>query len=376
MAARTATEAGLRVLLIDSKPIDDIGDKACGNVVSASDLDRVGIRHPKEIYGVLKGVKVFSPDQKTIFTIDLKHFVLNRHALGQKLLSDATRAGAEFFSQTEALDLVIRDGKTVGIKTARGKILSKLVIDASGYHAVIRNKLPSVEKVRGEDTGVCYLEIRELEEQIDPNYVLVYLKGVGNGYCWVIPERENRANIGIGVQGAPNHPSPKTLFYKHVFFWFNLGNSKLIRARGGIVPTRGPVCPLSANDVMFVGDAGCQTNPVSACGIGLSLMAGKIAGEVAADVVEGGIDLNEYHKRYMDAHGRQQVTLDAFRRFLLRVTDSDLNYTMRELLTEDEIKRIVVGEGVKLTMWKKIKMVSKGISRPQLLWKLWKALRG
>ena len=77
MAAKTAAEGGLGVLLIDSKPRDEIGDTACGNVVSAGDLDRVGIRHPKDICRVLKGVKVFSPDRKTVFTINLKHFVLD-----------------------------------------------------------------------------------------------------------------------------------------------------------------------------------------------------------------------------------------------------------------------------------------------------------
>ncbi len=103
MAAKTAAEGGLGVLLIDSKPRDEIGDTACGNVVSAGDLDRVGIRHPKDICRVLKGVKVFSPDRKTVFTINLKHFVLNRRAFGQRLLSDAKRAGVEFSDRTKAL---------------------------------------------------------------------------------------------------------------------------------------------------------------------------------------------------------------------------------------------------------------------------------
>lgn len=278
MAAKTAAEGGLGVLLIDSKPRDEIGDTACGNVVSAGDLDRVGIKHPKDICRVLKGVKVFSPDRGTVFTINLKHLVLDRRAFGQKLLSDALRAGAEFSDRTKALGPVMEGRRAVGIKTDKGKMPSKLVVDASGFQAVIRNKLPSAEKVRGEDTGVCYLEVRKLDEQIDPNYFLIYLKGVGNGYCWVTPEGKNRANIGIGVQGASNHPSPKALFYEHVFSRFNLENSKLIRVRGGVVPTRGPINPLYSNGVMFVGDAGCQTNPVSASGIGLSLAAGRIAG--------------------------------------------------------------------------------------------------
>ncbi|GAI08970.1 unnamed protein product, partial [marine sediment metagenome] len=334
-------------------PEDDIGDKACGNVVSTDDLDRVGIRHPKDICRVLKGVKVFSPDRKTVFTINLKHFVLDRRAFGQRLLGDAKHAGVEFSDRTKALAPMVENGKVVGIKTDKGKMLSKLVVDASGFQAVIRNKLLGAERVHGGDTGVCYLEIRELEEQIDPNYFLVYLKGVGNGYCWVTPERKNRANIGIGVQGASNHPSPKTLFYKHVFPWFNLENSKLIKAKGGIVPTRGPINPLYSNGVMFVGDAGCQTNPVNAGGIGPSLAAGRIAGRVVAEVVEEGTDPGEYHRRYMDTHGKQQVALDAFRRFLLEVTDDDLNYTMRELLTEGEIERIVVGRAG-AGLWKKV----------------------
>lgn len=377
MAAQTAAESGLSVRLIDSKPEDDIGDKACGNVVSTDDLDRVGIRHPKDICRVLKGVKVFSPDRKTVFTINLKHFVLDRRAFGQKLLSDAKRAGVEFSDRTKALAPLVENGKVVGIKTDKGEMLSKLVVDASGFQAVIRNKLPGVERVHGGDTGVCYLEIRELKKQIDPNYFLIYLKGVENGYCWVTPERKNRANIGIGVQGDSNHPSPKTLFYKHVFSWFNLENSKLIKTKGGIVPTREPINPLCSNGVMFVGDAGCQTNPVDAGGIGLSLAGGRIAGEVAADATEMGTDLKEYHRRYMNAYGNHQVALDAIRKFWREITDDDLNYLMHSgVIAKEDLEKMALGMGVELSALEKAKRFLKGICRPRLLRALLRATKG
>lgn len=368
MTAKTAADAGLNVLLIDSKPKDKIGDKVCANVVSAHDLNRVGIKHPRMV-AQLKGVKFFSPDQKNVFTVKLKQFVLDRRAFGQKLFDDAIHAGCEF-CETKAIGPVMDNWKVVGVRTTDKKLFSRIVIDASGFAAVIRNKLPNAERVRGDDIVTCYLEIRRLRKQIAP-YFLAYL-GVGNWYAWMIPMGGNRVNIGLGVKAVHGHLNPKEVLYSHFHLWPELIGSSLIEAKWGVVPTRSPITPLCSNGVMFVGDAACQANPISGGGIGSSLAAGKLAGGVAADVIKRGHDLMEYHERYLSAYGNQRTAYNMCR-LLQHLTDDELNYIMsHRIITQSDLRDIILGITTKLTRWEKTKRSFRGMGRPRLLFKLWR----
>ncbi len=372
MAARTAADSGLRVILLDSKPRDKVGNKVCGNVVSAHDLNRVGITHPRKV-AQLRGIKFFSPDQKNVLTINLKQFVLNRQAFGQELLGNAIRAGCEFYEK-KALGPIMENGRAVGVRTTDGKLFSKLIIDSSGFAAVIRNNLPNAERVSGKDIGICYLEIRRLKKQIEP-YFLMYPR-VENwyGYIWMIPMDGNKVNVGIGIESIPGHLNPKDVLYTYIQSCPELSGSRLVDAKWGVVPVRSPITPLYSNGVMFVGDAACQVNPISGGGIGLSLAAGELAGEVAGDVIKRGCDPMEYHERYMDEYKNQQEILSTSRLFH-HLTDDELNYLMSHgIIKNSDLMNVFLGNTTKLTRWEKTKRSFRGLSRPRLLFKVWRGI--
>ena len=68
IAARTATEKGLDVCLIDCKPEDKVGDKVCGDAIGKHHFDRLGLSYPagEEFECDMHGTDVYSPDLKTV----------------------------------------------------------------------------------------------------------------------------------------------------------------------------------------------------------------------------------------------------------------------------------------------------------------------
>ena len=71
LAAKTAAEAGLKVCVIDRKGREEIGEKICGDALGEHHLKTVGLEKPQggELEKRIEGVKVYSPDMETVFTI-------------------------------------------------------------------------------------------------------------------------------------------------------------------------------------------------------------------------------------------------------------------------------------------------------------------
>ena len=392
MAAKEAARRGLKVLLIDRKPKEKIGDKVCGDAIGRHHFDNLGLSYPKgeELESVFEGIEVYSPDLETVFKIRgerLEGFGVNRHHFGQRLLREALDAGAELMDNTSVIEPIVKDHFVRGVVVRSGgkktSIEADIVIDASGVTGVIRKRLPSdfdVEKeILQEDLIVAYREIRELKRPIEtPDYAKIYLTQTiaPGGYYWIFPKRGgNIVNVGIGVQSGQNAPNPKKQLYEYVLNQKIFEGSKIVHGGGGAVPTRRPLDCLVANGVMFVGDAAFQVNPVHGGGIGPSMIAGKIAGETAVKALENEDVSKEglwsYNVRFMHEYGAKQASLDIFRWFLQKLSDEELNWGMRHrLITEQDILKANLGEDLRLNITEKAVRFFKGIRRLAFLQKL------
>jgi len=148
MTAKTAAKAGLNVCLIDGKARGDVGEKVCGDAVGKHHFDRLGMSYPKgdELGTRIEGIRIFSPDMKTVFTVksETYGFILNRRHFGQRLLNDAVDAGATLLDSTIAVKPEIRDSFVTGLivkdtrKSSSLRLQSKVVVDASGFTAILR----------------------------------------------------------------------------------------------------------------------------------------------------------------------------------------------------------------------------------------------
>jgi len=137
IAAKTLDNSGLSVCLIDAKPRENIGEKVCGDAIEKEIFDflheKLNLDYPnKEVKNKVKGIKIFSPDKKTIFKIETKNkgYLLDRLKFGQHLLRQIKKATlmdntlfVDFFDEGVVVERKINN------KTEIEKIKCKIVVD-------------------------------------------------------------------------------------------------------------------------------------------------------------------------------------------------------------------------------------------------------
>lgn len=390
LAAKTVAEAGFDVCLMDRKREQDIGDKICGDAIGKHHFDTLGLEYPtgKELERKIVGVKIYSPDMETAIDVKgegLHGYLVNRRLFGQRLLKKAIKAGATFLESTQAVEPVIKDHFVNGVLARnmetgnKVSVFGQVTVDASGFSAVLQKKLPPEigvdANVSREDVAICYREIREVKEQIaEPDFCEIYLnqKLAPGGYFWIFPESGTKVNVGLGVAMSKGFPNPKNRLYDNVLSIPFFKGSSTISGGGGHVPTRRPIDCMVGNGILIVGDAACQVNPIHGGGMGPSMMAGTIAGEVIIKALEtGNVDRENmwsYNVRYMQSYGAKQAGLDVFRLLLQRLSDEDLNYGMRyRLITEDDLLNTSMGEDTRLNITEKTRRIFRGVGKLSLL---------
>jgi len=393
MAAKTIAHAGYDVCLIDRKKQENVGEKICGDALGKHHFDNLGLNYPtgKELERKILGLKIYSPNNETVFQVTEKElfgFILNRRLFGQRLLNDATNAGATLLEQTHAIEPILESNYVTGIlakdlKTEKKlKFSSQVVVDASGFSAVLRKKLPEKmgidTKINKEDVVVCYREIRKLKKQIpEEEFLELHLsqKVAPGGYCWIFPEHGERVNVGLGLAMLEGFPNPKTQLYNHILSKPLFEGSSLISGGTWYDPTRRPLDCMTGNGIVIVGDAACQVNPIHGGGMGPSMTGGKLAGETIIEALENGNvsqkGLWMYNPRYMEWYGAKQAGLDVFRIFLQQLGDDNLDYGMKyRLITEEDLLKASMGEDINLNITEKTRRALRGLGRISLLKKL------
>jgi len=394
MAAKTAAKAGLEVGLIDRKVREKIGEKICGDAIGKHHFDTLGLKHPsgEELQSRIAGIKIYSPDMETVFQIEsemLYGFIVNRLLFGQRLLNLAVDAGATLLDSTQVIEPILKDNAVIGVLTrdirteTKTQLQSKVVVDASGFSAVLRKKLPpeiGVDiEVNNEDVEACYREIRQLKGRVtNPDFCEIYLdqNTAPGGYYWIFPEGETRTNVGLGVCMAKVFPKPKNQLYTKVLSKSLFKGSTLITGGAWYVPTRRPLDCMVGNGIVLVGDSACQVNPIHGGGMGPSMMGGMFAGEVIVEALERGDVTREglwlYNVRYMQSYGAKQAGLDVFRLFLLQgVSNEEISYGMKyQLITEEDLVKTSMGENVRLNVTDAALRALKGLGKLSMLRRL------
>ena len=88
LAAKTLAEKGLKVCLVERKNREEIGEKICGDALGEHHLKTLGLEKPQggELEKRIEGIRIFSPDQNTIFNI--AHEVYNNAQPGSERVRD------------------------------------------------------------------------------------------------------------------------------------------------------------------------------------------------------------------------------------------------------------------------------------------------
>ncbi|MHA2295095.1 MAG: NAD(P)/FAD-dependent oxidoreductase [Candidatus Hodarchaeales archaeon] len=371
-------KSGLKVVILEYKNKEKIGDKVCGDATSPSYFKRVrgmgvDLKDPtvgKGIDKIVTGFLFIPPkyENKLAFHSTTDGWILDRHIFGQHLVDSAIDKGAELLDECKVLTPIIENdslrGVTVRHKGEKKDIKANVFVDASGVNAIIRKQLNPEKtymehKILDKDMCYAYREIRELKEELEyPDYLHLYFdtdKAPG-GYFWLFPKQGNIVNIGLGVhlgQGQP--PRIKKLFDKAINDVTFLKGSKKLFGGSWKVPLRRPIDTCVWNGLLLVGDAGSQVKPTDGGGIGISIEAGAFAAKTIMNAHESGDftrdNLWSYNIDSMNHIGAINGPLELGKREVIGLTSKQIQEIFRcGILQADDLHRL--NAGIDLTFGK------------------------
>ncbi len=378
MAAKTAAESGLSVLMVESRL--QIGVPVqCAEGVSKKQLDKLIDVKPEHISKKIKGFEIYSPDKTKVF-VGGNGYVLERKIFDRWLAEKAIEAGAEIMIDAKAIGL-IKNEKDIAVKIKSSEkeynLSADIVIGADGPASVVGKWAGINTDLNPSDIMICQQFIAAGIENLDCAECYMGNEIAPAGYAWVFPKSTQEVNAGIGVTGGKGIGSPKKYFIDFKKKYPLLFESTVIDGKGGAVPVRRPLKSLVGDGVAFVGDAALQVNPIHGGGIGAGMRAGIILGEVAReaiakrDVTAKG--LWSYNTRYLSNFGKRLAALEIFRRLLQSVSDEELNYGFeKRILEAGDLMAANKGDGFSLSPIEKLKRVQRGAGKLSLLLKIQK----
>ena len=204
-------------------------------------------------------------------------------------------------------------------------IRSKLVIGCDGVGSIlarkffIRKNYSAIAALQYSMTGCSLEDEKKLE-------IYVGHEKAPSGYVWIFPKGKGEANVGIGLKG----PNARQLLDHFIAGHLRMfSHAKVERSLAAPVPVGGEIEEYVADNMMLCGDAAGQVIPLTGAGIHTSLVAGKIAGQVAGEAVNANdfcvSQLRKYQQRFNAMFGEHisnsLKSLESFERF----SDEELN---------------------------------------------------
>ena len=149
------------------------------------------------------------------------------------------------------------------------------------------------------------------------------------GYIWVFPKSSDVANVGIGILGSLSKPGlAKKLLDNFIESDLRLRKGQPLRVMAGAVPVSMPTKTVKDN-LILVGDAARQVDPLTGGGLTHCLEVGKIAGEVIGEAVENQ-DFSEgflvrYEEKWKQGIGKKIERNYRVKELMLKLDDETLD---------------------------------------------------
>ena len=348
-AARYAAVGGAKVLMLEKDR--DVGYPVrCGEAVSHEGVAQFIKPDPKWIASSVSKFRLIAPNGSSVVPkLDGGGYVLERRIFDYELAKLAANEGVEVITKAYVYDLLREDGKIVGVQTLikdkKVDIRSKIVIAADGVES-------RVGKWAGIDT-TCH--IRDMEScaqmtlsgiEVDPDVLDFYFgdEVSPGGYLWVFPKGKDTANVGLGLS-VEEAKKKSAIKFLHEFVNRKFPKAAMLTHIAGGVPCAKTNPEIVKENVILVGDAAHQVNPVSGGGIISGMIGGMIGGQVAAEAIARGevSHLRDYDKRWHKRLGWRHDVFYNIRNAIGNFDDKTYNNICDSALKLPEDKRTLGG---------------------------------
>jgi flavin-dependent dehydrogenase len=232
-----------------------------------------------EAHSIESEWKKWKPEKDSIFnhiteietTFGKKQHIFHRKP-GKACILNRQKFICQLAKEAEKLGVNIQTSDK--IKTIRD-LDGDYIVDASGCPSSIKKELGLNKGIK----GISYQQTLEKSNCFNPNKMKIIITG-DFGYYWIFPRNplKNEINLGIGIFGRYNYN------LKNMLEKFKIKQNikgKINHVTGGLLPL-GLQKPLIYKNILFVGDSGVGTYPLTGQGIYRALISGDIAGECIA----------------------------------------------------------------------------------------------
>ncbi len=332
VAAKTAAEAGLSVLLVEKRPAIGVPVR-CAEGVWAHGLAEFLELDPKWISSEIASA-VVRGSEGTEFTLKgspentVLGYTLDRKLFDRELVWRAAEAGAEIQVHARVSAPIFENGcvsgaviQQHGVET---HVRTKIVIAADGVES-------KFAKWAGIDTTLSLADIESCAQylvndiDIDEKVLTFFFSSseAPGGYIWIFPKGLRCANIGVGILGTESGDGHRARDYLDAFIKKQYPNGKITELMVGGVSVSQPLSCMVSDGLMIVGDAARLSDPITGWGTYQALVSGRLAGEVAVEAIQKGDvsrdTLMAYDKKWRESWIGKVVAE---------------NYTVKESLTE------------------------------------------
>ena len=322
-------EGNLNVDLVDKlKPAEySLYHDMCGEGVSARVLDDISPLKPQGIIDKIRLIREFYPGDIEIKT-KMDGLLIDRPKFFKSIIDEFIRLGGNFIENSTLEDFYQKDDK-VKVKV-NGKFKEyDYVIAADGANSIFRKKLG----ISGNTKSLIqYIVDKEPEAQTIKFY---YDEKYEGDYMWEFPHGDN-VKIGYPVlKGKISKPQGKII----------LKQARLVGYGGVERYTHGRI--------LLVGDAACQTNPITKGGIRSGMNAGKMAAKAVINKMP-----SQYESEWLKTKFSSNLLNKAFKQ-LQQMNNKELEdhvTPFKNVDLDDSISRSISNINVGLFYRKYIKL--------------------
>jgi len=236
-------------------------------------------------------------------------YTVLRGTFDKWLMEKAEAAGVQFIPGVRVDELLVKDGKVVGVKAGDDELEANVVILADGVNSILGEKLGLVKRINPHNVAVGVKELIELPQDVlESRFNLQGDEGMawmfagtpsdgrmGGGFLYT-----NKTSISLGVVvglagiGDAKKSVPQMLedFKEHPVVKPLIKDGKMIEYSGHLVPEGGlDMLPnLTADGVMVVGDAAglCLNVGYTVRGMDLAVASAEAAALTVIDAKKSG----------------------------------------------------------------------------------------
>jgi digeranylgeranylglycerophospholipid reductase len=249
-------------------------------------LRRLGL--PRHLWHPVHRIRIIGPGHDHTFALHRPAAcVLDVRETYQWLAARAVDAGAEIRLRAPVRAPLLDDGRVIGVRLAEDvEVTSRVVVDASGYRAVIATHLglrPAAERRAIGHEQEVYAPHYDQDEAI----LVVGDDVAPGGYGWAFPCGRGRVRLGVGVVRPDSTADPLELLASLVERVPALQRScsplGALEVHAGVMPAADPGAILLVGPgLVMAGDSGVQGSTLLGEGIRHAVAAGRLAGEAAA----------------------------------------------------------------------------------------------